>query len=274
MIRMEQCQGSTYSGLDWPQRPRASSAVLKVPYARLCLIFLCISVVACIGCASHSNQNTNGQSPANTIVQIAYQSSTQYAAVLATLTDLGLQPNSPCIQTTRVNGKITSWVGWVQGETNPTAQIDHIFASPTVLAPANWLDRLKASSGVEQVQVNPSVACSIIHAGTPPPGTPVALAPDQAGEYVRVTFISPYITYHQSLVSVSSLGFRLADICYEQKLAHGSMPQWHTMGQEVTFAATQTLLVATTSITSEDWADRLRVLAGTKGFESPVTAKC
>ena len=68
---------------------------------------------------------------------------------------------------------------------------------------------------------------------------------------------------------LNTLGFRLADPCYEQARARGTKPTWHSMGQADSFTRTRTLLLATTAFNATDWAKQLETVAGVAKVEAP-----
>ena len=81
-------------------------------------------------------------------------------------------------------------------------------------------------------------------------------------------------SYEMALEGVNGLGFRLADPCYEAARARGAKPIWHSMSQAQTFAQTQTLVLATTSVNATTWLSQLQALAGVQHITAPFAAAC
>jgi hypothetical protein len=143
--------------------------------------------------------------------------------------------------------------------------------------PADWLERLRKAPGVSGAQTpGKAVECTQAPIDLTPTTAPnpLFLADDQAGTYMRVTFGSPDVDYDQVLYIVSNLGFRLADPCYDQAQARGASPDWHLMGQEQRFAASQSLILATTSFASNQWEAQLRAASNVASLEIPFGATC
>lgn len=169
-----------------------------------------------------------------------------------------------------------------QSQWQPVGQRDAFIHEHRLLvelasSPPDWFNRLKATPGVQNTGfLDPKdYLCRTIIYGTPPPGVAVPLNATQAGTYARITFSSPLNTYDAALYTVSNLGLRLVDPCYEQALLHRGKPLWHPMGQEQSFTSTPSLIVATSKeVTSSLWKEHLRALPGIVSIASPYTATC
>jgi len=236
----------------------------------------------------------SGQDISPTLAVVSFEISFSYEDALRSITALGLQPTIPTIGSTQYKGGIIqTWVPWSPvGEKELYAQghpiiIPHhlaasehperthtIWISPTPLAPTNWIDRLRAIVGVHTVEFLDWFSSPAIHTDPCPPGSVIALAEDQAGIYVRITFSLPANGYDTALYLISDLGLRLADPCYEQAKVKGMPLNWHLMEQENMFAHEQVLIVATTTITPSDWEIRLRNANEIVTIEVPYTVRC
>jgi hypothetical protein len=185
------------------------------------------------------------------------------------ITDLGLQPNNPCIQTgVDSQGAVHSWSKWSPIEDKQIFMESHgMWIASTPLAPFDWVDRLKVLSGVVDVRTNYTIMCPAI-LGMPPPGTTIALIPRQVGIYARISFSIPGNQYQLALSTVSSLGLRLADPCYE--MSKRTPGKWHTMGQEIAFTRTRTLVVATTDVSPNNWQKQLHAFADISSIQIPI----
>jgi hypothetical protein len=146
-----------------------------------------------------------------------------------------------------------------------------MWIASTPLAPSDWADRLKVLSGVVDVKTDYNVMCPAM-LGTPPPGTTIALVPNQVGIYARIAFSLRGDQYQLALSTVSMLGLRLADPCYE--LAKRIPAEWHVMGQETPFAKTRALLVATTDISPNSWQKQLRASTDVASVQIPIPVQC
>jgi hypothetical protein len=244
---------------------------------RATLIMLVFALLT--GCGGLGSTNPPGA--AGNPVYITFKAPQTYDKVLLTLTDLGMRPAAPCIHSTETdkNGQITQWMGWGPfdegGNGDRFFQLSTLFAAATPLAPANWLDRLRANPTIKEVRTEAqTVSCPGSHLGTPPPGTPILLPRDQIGLYARVTFAGSMGPYDAALYAMSRLGLRLADPCYEQQRAHGTAPPWHPMGQQQGFAATHQLVVATTELASTQWQEQVRETPGVQAAEIPAVMQC
>ena len=227
----------------------------------VCLLFVLAS------CGSASSSTT---SPSQ--VYVSFTSSASYAHVVREVTDLGLQLAIPCIRTTKpAQNSIESWTHWIpMGEKDVFTPNHNLWIVPTPLAPYGWVNSLQALSDVQQVQTQFGLSCPSDHIGTPPAGTVVALRSDQAGVYARITFSLSKKQYDQALYLVSNVGLRLADPCYEQ----AKTKTWHQMGQETAFARQQTLIVATTDVTADNWQSQLQQSHVVTAITFPFKEKC
>ncbi|MGB8347000.1 MAG: hypothetical protein WCD86_19080 [Ktedonobacteraceae bacterium] len=212
-------------------------------------------------------------SPQITFAFIAFTEATSYPQALRIVTDLGLQPTSPCIGTIlNSDGKISSWFWWGPQAEGFAGYPHGMYIAPTPLASSDWLARLRALSNVTAIQTTHFVFyCQLDHTGTPPPSAIVALAPQQAGTYLTVTFSPRAGSYDQALQEISNLGLRLADPCLERI---GKRPgSGYSAGQEQKYAATH-MLLATTPFSPNNWQKQLAALAGVTSFHILTSITC
>ena len=97
----------------------------------------------------------------------------------------------------------------------------------------------------------------------------------QIGTYARVTF-APSVDYDTALYDISNLGLRLANPCYEYSLLPKHQPQtWLPMGQEITFHASNVLVVAPAPLVSAvTWRDQLRTLPDVTATDTSYHPAC
>lgn len=219
--------------------------------------------------------------------QVTFTRSTSYATALRIVTDLGLQPASPCSGTD--GGPNTRWQANGLGQSDIYAEdireglapILWVFvASRSVYdydvtlyyaAPSDWPVRLSQQNAVTLVD-DRTKGCTAGPSGdlTPIPGQVYFLDPAQPPMYIRVSFAAG-TSYDQAMAAVSALGFRLADPCYEQAQPR---PTWHPMGQETAFAASSGLTVATTGANAITWKQQLASTNGVTGLIVPYQPTC
>ena len=192
-----------------------------------------------------------------------------HAASIATVTDLGVMLHAPCTapgapwqpaETTDVPVSSPALPDvWVVG---PVSQfLDFSLGDP--LAPGDWLHKLAALPMVTQVH-DATVFCPLIPLSGFTPGAGAYLDPAtwKTPTYLHVTF-APTLGYAQAVATISDLGFRLADPCYEQTKP---TPAWHAMGQKQSYAASNSLTLALTDANATLWRQQLAKMAGVSGF--------
>lgn len=236
--------------------------------------FLLLFLVGCASIPSTQSRPTAfAQVATPRGAHVSFVSSTSYEDALQLITDLGLQPDNPCIRTgVDSQGAIHSWSKWSPiGDKQMFMEAHGMWIASTPLAPSDWADRLKVLSGVVDVRTAYNIMCPAMF-GTPPPGTTIALVPSQTGIYARITFSVQADPYQRALSTVSTLGLRLADPCYE--LSKRTPAEWHVMGQETPFAKTRTLLVATTEVSPNNWQKQLRASADVASIQIPIPVQC
>ena len=159
---------------------------------------------------------------------------------------------------------------WTKGDDKDLYPGLHLLTvAATVNSAPLWLDRLKATPGVEGAEANGPHSCANFR-----PGSGFRYIPDgQTGTFVRVTFADT-AKYATELDVINALGFRLADLCYEQARARGAKPTWHSMGRADSFGKMHTLLLATTIYNATDWAKQLWAVAGVVKVEAPFRMRC
>ena len=177
---------------------------------------------------------------------ITFKTSVSYTQALRLVTDLGLQPASGCEE--------PDWVPTAfKGEYNQSSGGWLPIVSTAAAAP-RWLDRLKASEDTAQIWVNPTNHCSINPSVLLTQPAPLPL--EQSGSFARVTF-SGSVSYDTALDTTMTLGFRLANPCYEYLRSLNQNPTWTPMGQESSFATSRTLLLATTPSNAVSWRQQI-----------------
>ncbi|HVB60203.1 MAG TPA: hypothetical protein VNE61_03330 [Ktedonobacteraceae bacterium] len=206
---------------------------------------------------------------------VSFAPATPYTQALRTITDIGLRPLPPSCTATMLgtNGKIEVWYAWEPSAKGFSITPAGMYIAPTLLASSDWLIRLRALPGVVNVQTTTFVfLCSLAHNGTPPPDTVVALALQQAGTYLTVAFSQRADTYDQALQTISNLGLRLADPCLER--TGKQPPPGYFAGQEQKYAATHTLVLATTANSPNNWQQQLTSLTGKISFQILTSHTC
>ncbi len=177
-----------------------------------------------------------------------FKSSVSFASALKFVTDLGLQPAQSCAFQDSAWQPLMLKYGAVEA-----GDAFGMYVLATTASAPDWLDRLKANSAIQNLQANPLTSCPQIPAA--PPKIPTYLPQNQAGTNVSVTF-SDSTSYDTALASITRLGYRLANPCYEQARARGKQPSWISMGQEQMFANGHTLLLATTFLNATNWQEQ------------------
>jgi hypothetical protein len=156
--------------------------------------------------------------------------------------------------------------------TSITQRLPALEVIPSPLAPSDWLRRLAALPSVVAIYDGYG-GCAMIPVDlTPVPGVLYFLGQTVWAEDVRVTFAARGADdYGQALATISSLGFRLADPCYEQSLPP---PAWRPMGQQASFASGGALVVAITAANSTRWLAQLNAAPGVASVQAPYTQRC
>lgn len=198
---------------------------------------------------------------------VSFAPTTPYTQALRAIADIGLRPLPPSCTATMLdsNGKVEVWYAWEPPAKGFAITPAGMYIAPTPLASSDWLTLLGALPGVVNIQTTTFVfLCSLAHNGTPPPGTVIALAPQQAGTYLTVTFSQRAGFYDQALQGISNLGLRLAAPCLERKGKRP--PPGYFVGQEQKYAATHMLVLATTANSPTNWQRQLASVAGVTSF--------
>jgi hypothetical protein len=157
------------------------------------------------------------------------------------------------------------------------AQSHQLWAELTPLAPPDWLARLHALPEIAHITTDPQIfGCSpsLDHFGTPPPMAAAGLTRGQPVAVARVTFAAPLDIYDAALYAISNLGMRLADPCREHGGASATPGPWQPVGQERMFAASATLVLATSVNASTRWQQQLSAIAGVRQVETPSLPAC
>ncbi len=198
--------------------------------------------------------------------------SVPYSAALRTITSLGLQTALPCYGGSTGGSQHLRWSP--MGERD-MLQAHRLWVVSTPVAAPYWLFRLSRASGVASVQSGAGLIFSCPLVGYVTSADQAGfLNADEAGTYVRFTFAAPLVSYDDALAAVDDLGLRLADPCYERGVAHRIPFLWHTMDQSASFAASDVLVVATTTYASTTWHDQLQATQGVATVQAPAATFC
>lgn len=201
---------------------------------------------------------------------VRFRSSVDYLTALRLVTGLGLQPLSSCL------GAESSSTPWKSADESAifadAGAPGNLQVMATPLAPGDWVSRLTATNGVDNVYDGP-MYCPLIPVDlTPVPGRLYFLGRDAPTRYVRVTFATASVSgYAPALKAVSNLGFRLADPCYERS---SPAPAWHSMSQQASFASSGALVLATTEANSPQWLSQLKDVAGVVAIAASYSPAC
>lgn len=201
---------------------------------------------------------------------IRFRPAITYLMAVQTVTNLGLQPLSPC---TGAMGSQTPWKS-ISQESSFDATDVHGYLQVTVtpLTAPDWLQRLIATSGVTLAYDGPVYCTNITGDVTPVPGRLYFRGYQAPSSYLAVTFASPsQSSYAQRIVAISNLGFRLADPCVEMREATGV---WSSASQQADYVASGLLILATTEANSQSWFSQLRATDGVTQVEAPYTPNC
>jgi hypothetical protein len=208
---------------------------------------------------------------------VSFAPGTTFVVALHLVTDLGLQPLSPCSGAGFVGApwypvdEQDSYFGdpsdpglWVHGAVPSGEDIPQSENDPD--AAPDWLGRLSQLAAVTKIYDGGPGGCPLIEPGTTGPMFP---DPNTPSFYLSVTFVAT-TSYDQALFTLSDLGFRLADPCYEQS----KTAAWHPMGQETSFDHSHQLLVATTWANSTTWSTQVGAASGVINVASYVAGNC
>lgn len=230
------------------------------------------------------------------LADVYFHASVDFYSTLQFVTNLGLQPVDNCSGYTDSDVRWQSQdqsSGWLASpaqpvqplEMDPTEQptplppptpitqdLHGLEVAPTPLAPSDWLQRLAALPDVVAIYNGysgcPLIPVDLKHA----PGVLYFLGQTVWAEDVRVTFAAPGASgYGPALATISGLGFRLADPCYEQSLPPSA---WRPMGQQASFASDGALVVAITAANSTAWLAQVKSAAGVVSVQAPYTQQC
>ncbi len=202
--------------------------------------------------------------------RITFAPGVSFSQALGLVTDLGLQPLYFC-------DTIPDTHSWHPlGEQAGFAQNTILEVAATPDAPSDWLARLNAARSVRAI-FNGSWGCSLLVDGTPLPGYGYFLRSGEYLTYVGVVVQVRYgatVSYDQALATLSNLGFRLANPCFEQAMKTSAPPSWRSPGQAQSFRTTHVLVVATTTANSTLWQTQLLATPGVLAMEQPYQPTC
>lgn len=244
--------------------------------------------------------STSGGDPIYPLADVYFRASTDFYSALQSVTNLGLQTVGNCTGYTDSDVRWQSQdqrYGWRQPAARPgqplamapteaptplppptpiTQSLNGLEVAPTPLAPSDWLQRLAALPSVVTIYDGYG-GCALIPVDlTPVPGVLYFLGEKVWAEDVRVQFAAASaggsgVSYGTALATISALGFRLADPCYEQSLP---LPPWRPMGQQASFASGGALVVALTAANSTAWLAQLKAAAGAVSVQAPYIQAC
>lgn len=196
---------------------------------------------------------------------VTFDPSVPYDTALRELADLSLQPIHLCVWKNWVWQSPDYKANWAQGDTQ-------LAVAASVSSPPGWLLPLGKLPGIHDIQSNPFASCPNMGYNAPPVGAATYLPPGEAGTVVRVRFAAAS-PYSAALDTITELGFRLGDPCYERQPA-GAPVAWHPMGQEQSYAASHALIVVTTEQNSTQWERQARASTGAAGVDVDPTLPC
>jgi hypothetical protein len=241
--------------------------------------------------------------PAPATAPVRFDPSISYDDALRAITDLGLQPSVACgYEADLKAGRVITDMQWQPaGQRSIFVREHRLFVTFTPLAAPDWGARLTHVHGFvrnteqqwDQGLYCPDLGSAAAYPTDPAPSasvsftppdssrpaqTPTVLAYAQAisSPNARVVF-TPSITYAEALSTISDLGVRLADPCYERKHAENqpTSAQWPGAGQEQRFSASHSLIVAAAPLaTPIYWEQMLGSGAGIADITVPYTATC
>jgi hypothetical protein len=242
---------------------------------------------------------TSGGDPIYPLADVYYRASIDFYSALQLVTNLGLQTVRNCTGYTDSDVRWQSQdqrYGWRPTKALPgqplgmapteqptplppptpiTQPLNGLEVAPTPLAPSDWLQRLAALPSVVAIYDGYG-GCPLIPVDLRPvPGALYFLGEQVWAEDVRVQFAAGAgdagVGYDAALATISGLGFRLANPCYEQSLPP---PLWRPMGQQASFASSGALIVAITAANSTAWLAQLKAAAGVVSVQAPYTQQC
>lgn len=223
---------------------------------------------------------TPGDNSKPPFAAVIFDTATDLSGALQMVTNLGLQPVDHC------TGYFSSEVRWrpqddnfrwlapiayPEGATPPPGPLHGLAVAPTPLAPSDWLQRLAALPSVRSIFDGFSSCPDIAEDLTPMPGALYFLGDKARTEDLRVSFAADTGGYGQALATISGLGFRLADPCYEQSVPP---PAWRPVGQQASFASGGALVIAITAANSTQWLAQLKTAPGVVSVQAPYTQPC
>lgn len=291
----------------WPDMPH------ERPIARhlLLLVVLAIGTTCTLVACGLDRASQNSSSPAAYVpppftIALYFDPLVTYDDALRTVTDLGLQPSVACGYDADVKvGRVISEMQWQPAGQRSTFAVEHrLFVALTPLTAPDWNARLSRVRGIlpnrDPKRLSQTLYCPDTSVGwggsqtgsptmsasaspTPPATSRSSYAP-KVLTYAQIAdspnalaIFTPSVTYAEALYTISDLGMRLADPCYEHEHAGNpatSMP-WPGGGQEQRFSASHTLLVAAAPlITPTNWNQMLGSQALVAKVTTPYTASC
>jgi hypothetical protein len=216
---------------------------------------------------------------------VDFDTSVSYADALRELTDIGVQPAVFCGFPSDMNAgtAIRGSVWLPAGQRERFLREHRMFVINTIIAQRDWNFRMYHLPGFHRDSSLQNFGCTGGSAAVSDPtyhaGAPEILTRDQAGNqigtYAHVTF-APSVDYDTALYDISNLGLRLANPCYEYSLLPNHQPQtWLPMGQEITYHASNALIVAPAPLVSAaTWRDQLRKLPDVTAADTSYHPTC
>lgn len=261
---------------------------VRVRLAKGLAFFCCLPIlVASAGCRIGLPNDCTGKcapnAPPISAEPVVFDASVTYADALRGMTNLGVQPGVFCGYPSDVAAGRVIGSSWLPAGQRDRFEQEHLmWVVRTIIAAPDWAHKLSHLPGFHKYFSSQNFGCSDGNAnvGPPPPkGAPDVLTREQAGipigTYTHVSFAAN-IDYDTVLYDISNLGLRLASPCYEESLLPHHQPQtWLPLGQEITFHASNALIVAPAPVVSAvTWRNQLRKLPDVTAVDSSYHSTC
>jgi hypothetical protein len=235
---------------------------------------------------------------------VRFAPSVSYDEALRAVTDLGLQPSVACGFEADVKaGRVISGMQWQPAGQKDIFSIEHrLFVTITPLTAPDWSTRLSRVHGFtqnSQEQLSQPLYCPDLSIGgatyptvsatstsvsstsldTPQPAyAPMVLTYAQAISSPNALVVfTPSSTYAEALYTISNLGLRLADPCYEHGHSRNqpTSAPWPGGGQEDRYSVSHELIVAVAPLASPiHWDQMLSSNVGVARVTVPFTISC
>lgn len=224
------------------------------PHWRKLIVLVGVCVVMSNLLASCTTGSQQGSS-VRQVADVVFSSLIPYGTALSEIGSLGLQPANYCYELSSATGGNVLWKPLLPADA-AELDADTLPVSVTLLAPADWLSRLRAQPGVMNVDPNVTYHCGSSSSGSAQ--QPISAPTPQD---VQVSFTSD-TTYGTALIDLYTLGLQLTNPCDEAAIRRGAHPSWQPLGQEGVFAQAHTLLALVTVLAPSDWRTRVQATSG------------